>query len=386
MNYTAQDVVYHLLASTAGGAQDGEHSAVRQAVVHGAREVFQARQWLWHTRTGYFTIQGVTLSAVGISSGSNAFQIGDPEISKAVVGRFVYADGLFPQETRIVSVQRISPEAGLVTLDKAAIATSGGTTAVSMQTYYDLPLGVKEIDTLMTQTVGTLHCYVPPNEWLRLQINTIGAGEPYYYTVMRSDSNPDRYQIRFVGKPTDGTTAHYTYRYIPTDIKYMGYERVCRDGTVTAMTVSGVPTVTGLGTSFSADFVGRMIRFGTTTAEANPVGSLSPYQYERTIVAWVDGSTLKVDSSIETQSNVKYAVTDILDASPQMYTAILSGAEMWYARLTNKNANEALVMFTRDLRLAMEMDSPTPQSNRMRNAYPTARSHGWYSPIQSDRL
>ena len=34
---TAQDVIEYLLASTGGGAQDGEHAAIRQAVTHGVR-------------------------------------------------------------------------------------------------------------------------------------------------------------------------------------------------------------------------------------------------------------------------------------------------------------------------------------------------------------
>lgn len=53
--YTAQDLVHHLLSATGGGAQDGEHSAVRLAVVNGVREVMQCRDWLWHTRQTSFT-------------------------------------------------------------------------------------------------------------------------------------------------------------------------------------------------------------------------------------------------------------------------------------------------------------------------------------------
>jgi len=382
VTYTAQDVVYHLLASTAGGAQDGEHSAVRQAVAHGCREVFQSRQWLWHTKIGQFMTNQPSLMAT-VTSGSNEITVGVGSQSAKqwgfVPGRIVGISGAYFATTPTV----VSASDEVVTVDQPAL-TSGESVAIKPQVFYDLPLGVKEIDTLMTHTVGTLHCYVPPSEWLRLQVNTIGAGEPYYYTIMRSDLNPDRYQVRFVGVPTNNTVVHYTYRYIPTDIKYMGYERVCRDGSVTASSVNGVPAVTGVGTSFAPDFVGRMIRFGTTTAEANPVGSLSPFQAERLITAWQDEGNIQIDSLVTTGSNVKYAVTDVLDASPQMYTAILSGAEMWYSRLTNKNANEALVLFTRDLRLAMEMDAPSPQANRMRYAYPTARSHGWYSPIRPD--
>ena len=57
---TAQDIVAYLIASNGGGAQDGEHNAIRQAVLHGVRDVMQCRQWLWHVRTGSFTTQSIT--------------------------------------------------------------------------------------------------------------------------------------------------------------------------------------------------------------------------------------------------------------------------------------------------------------------------------------
>ncbi len=378
MSYTAQDVVQHLLVSTAGGAQDGEHSAVRQAAVHGTREVFQSRQWLWHTKTGSFLTQQLNTTAT-VTQGSN--QVTVANATGFLPGRMMQLSGeYFATRPTIVAV-----DGSTITLDQQARA-SGTSVLVMPQTFYDLPYGVKEIDTLMTTTVGTLHCYVAPNEWLRLQVNTIGAGEPYYYTIMRSDTHPDRYQVRFVGVPTNGTMVHYTYRYIPKPLKYMGYERVCRVGTVTATLDpnTGDNIVTGSGTQFPEDIVGSVIRFGTTTQEADPVGSLSPYQSEQSIISRTSPALLEIDAPLATPSNVKYAITDVLDASPQMYTAILSAADMWYSRLTNKNANDALVMFTRDLRIAMEMDAVSPQANRMRHAYPTARSTGWYSPIRPD--
>lgn len=378
MSYTAQDVVQHLLVSTAGGAQDGEHSAVRQAAVHGAREVFQSRQWLWHTRTGSFLTQQLNTTAT-VTGGSN--QVTVANATGFLPGRMMQLSGeYFATRPTIVAV-----DGNTITVDQQA-RMSGTSVLVMPQTFYDLPFGVKEIDTLMTTTVGTLHCYVSPTEWLRLQVNTIGAGEPYYYTIMRSDTHPDRYQVRFVGVPTNGTMVHYTYRYIPKPLKYMGYERACRIGTVTATLDPNTSNniVTGSGTQFPEDIVGSIIRFGTTTQDADPIGSLSPYQSEQSIIGRSSPTLLEIDAPLTTPSNVKYAITDTLDASPQMYTAILSAADMWYSRLTNKNANDALVMFTRDLRIAMEMDAVSPQSNRMRHAYPTARSTGWYSPIRPD--
>jgi len=378
MIYTAQDVVDHLLTTTAGGAQDGEHRAVRQAVVHGVRDVLQSRQWLWHTKTNSFVTQQASTTATFVQGSA------DVTVASAdgfVPGRLMSAPAQFYlRQPRIAAVN-----GNIVTLDQPA-RESGSAVMVLPQTYYDLPPDLKELDVLISDTVGTLHCYITPVEWQRLEINAIGSAEPYYYTIMRSDLYPDRYQVRFVGVPTNGTAVHYTYRYIPKPIKYMGYEQSCRRGTVTATqdpaTLAHI--VTGSGTEFPLDCTGSAIRFGTTTEEADPIGSLSPYLHQRIIRAVSSPTLLTIDAALSTPSNIKYAITDIIDASPQMYTAILSGAEMWYSRLTNKNANEALVVFSRDLRLAMETDQVSPSAVALRGVTPTARSLGWNSIMLPD--
>lgn len=379
MTFTAQDVVDHLLTTTGGGAQDGEHRAVRQAVIHGVREVFQTRQWLWHTNTGYFTTQQISTTATAITSGSN--QITVASAAGMVVGRLleVPAD-YFSHPVRITAIAGTT-----ITLDSAAKKTKGAeTVALLVQTYYDLPENLKDIDALVTDTVGTLHCYITPQEWQRLETNTRGSGEPYYYTIMRSDVFADRYQIRFVGVPQNATVVHYTYRYIPKIVKYMGYEPVCRKGVVAVSASS----VTGTGTQFPSDSAGAVIRFGTASTEADPIGALNPFQQERTIASRQSDTALTLSTPITGTigGTVKYAISDVIDCSPQMYTAVLSATEMWYARLAGKPALEAMQLFNRDLRLAMENDVVSPLSGRPRGIeYPTARSMGWKSAPLPDQ-
>ena len=381
MIFTAQDVVDHLLTATGGGAQDGEHRAVRQAVVHGAREVFQARQWLWHTRTGSFTTTQVATTATAITVNSATITVASA--TGIVPGRILSIDpGYFTATVRVVSVQ-----GNTVTLNRPASASlvAPNTAAVLAQTYYDLPANVKDIDALCTETVGTLHCYVSPTEWQRLEVNTRGAGEPYYYTIMRSDVNPDRYQVRFVGVPTDGTVVSYTFRYIPEPIRLMGYEPSCRAGTATVSANSTTVTLTG--NTLPQLLADTVIRFGTATTNADPIGALNPFIYERRIISRVNDTTLTIDSALPAAvSGVKYAISDLLECSPQMYTAILSASEMWFARLAGKPAVEVVQLFNRDLRLAMENDVVSPLSGRLRmSEFPTARSMGWKSSHLPDQ-
>ncbi len=413
---TAQDLVYFLLSSAGGGAQDGEHATVRQAVMHGVREVMQCRNWLWHTRTGSFTTSQIVTTA-SLTQGSKTMTVADP--AGFIPGRMVEVSAeYFSLPIRIQAVN-----GNIVTVDSESRKTGSGVT-VKPQTYYDLPPDLKDIDSLVTNTVGTLHCYLKPQEWQRLEVNTRGSGEPYYYTVMRSDSDPDRYQVRFVGVPTSGTVVHYTYRLTPKPIKYMGYERLCRQGTVslTLPTTMNVPTVTGVGTAFPQDCAGAYIRFGSAGMEADPAGSTMPFVMERRIEKWNSATNLYVSSetiynrpgpygipspdeydggvvgnttpspsilyssdAVTLPANTKYAITDVIDASQQMYTAILSACEMWYARMAGKPFNEAMVVFTRDLRLAMEFDNVAPLSGRPGGyTYSTPRSAGWYSAIKPD--
>ena len=305
MTYTAQDVVHHLLSSTGGGAQDGEHSAVRMSVVHGVREVTQCRQWLWHTKRGSFTSTAAT--------------------------------------------------------------------------NYMLPANVKDIDGLVTETLGQLHMYITPDEYNQLETLTVGKGDPYYYTIMRSETAPDRYEIRFVGDVTANIEFFYTYRYRPEDVRFMGYERPCRAGTVSS---ANSTTVTGTNTTFNSMMVGSLIRFGTTTTDADPIGSLSPYAAERTIVSVESPTQLTIDSAAGTLTGVRYAITDQIDASPTMYTAVLSAAEMWYARMAGKPASEIVALFNRDLRLALDNDSVGPLG--VTRLHSTPRLKGWHSNILSD--
>jgi hypothetical protein len=375
---TAQDVVDYLLASVGGGAQDGEHRAVRQAVVHGVREVIQCKDWLWHTKTNQFLSSNVTTTATEITQGQSLVTVSDA--SKMVVGRIFTVGGYFDEPCRILEV---SGNVLTTSLPAKQTLPAGETPTLTMQTFYDLPEELKDIDTLVTHTVGTLHCYLTPQDWHRLEINTRGSGEPYYYTIMRSDTAPNCYQIRFVGIPTDGTVIHYTYRYRPKEIKWMGYENATRQGTVTVQ--PDLVTVTGNDTDFPSDIVGSVIRFGTSSDEPEPIGSLFPFVRERVIKQRNDSDSLTVSEDLAVRAGVKYCITDAIDASPTMYTAILSACEMWYARIAGKPYDNAMAAYNRDLRIAMENDQIAPLSGRPHTTpYPTPRTMGWHSSLRQD--
>lgn len=373
--WTAQDVVDYLLTTTGGGAQDGEHRAIRQATIHGIREVMQCRDWLWHTKTGWFQTYFIQTTST-FTKNNTTITVGSS--TGFVPGRVVsFQPGYFNLSPRVVRVDN----ATTITVD-APPARDGTNVPTQAQTFYDLPENLRTIDGLVSDTVGTLHAYISPQDWQRLEINTKGTSEPYYYTIMRSDTDPDNWQIRFVGVPANGTILHYTYRYTPKPMKYMGFESVCRQGTVTT---TGTTAVTGTGTNFQADFKDSVIRFGTTSSSAESIGSLTPYAYEQKIREVGSTTGLTMEGSVPALAGVKYAISDLIDASPQMYTAILSAAEMWYARITGKSAGDAVALYNKDLRRALEDDTVSPMSGRPNTGtYPTPRTMGYRSALLPD--
>jgi hypothetical protein len=487
---TAQDIVAYLLASNGGGAQDGEHSAVRHAVLHGVREVMQCKSWLWHLRTNSFSTRTVKTTG-STTKGSNVINVAST--AGFIAGRIVDVSG-FDDPVRIEQVR-----GGSIVVNQIAKATATNI-EVKPQQYYNLPYDLKDLDTLSTQTVGTLHCRITPQEWQRLEVNHRGSGEPYFYTIMRSDTHPDRYQVRFVGTPTNPVRVSYTYRVLPKPIKYMGYEKSCRQGTVTVGKISTTAKVTaganniivadssglakgmkiiipnfpsatqtilsvvhpsvvldaqatassdevtvisegvrvvGTGTNFPQDCAGAHIRFGSLGMAADAVGSNVPFIMERRIEDWSSTTSLAISSTgiyqrpgvdgepiegitfdanevdisnpseipVEGNTNnpyvtndfddintplpalTKYAITDVVNASPQMYTAVLSACEMWYARLAGKDYGGAMNAFNRDLRIAMENDVVTPISGMPYGSYShggSPRSMGWHSDLGQD--
>jgi hypothetical protein len=444
MIYTAHDVVDYLLTATNGGGQDGEHRAIRQAVANGYREVMSAKQWLWHTTMGSFTTGKLTKTA-SWTSGSNQITVNNN--TGLVVGRRVSGAGI-DQDSRIANISgttitltnavttppatttanwtsgsnqitvasvtgiaagAVVSGAGIASgttvqgISGSVITLSANTTAagsgravqftvavsnqtVEFETTYLLPENVRDIDSLLTRTTGIINVYLSPVEWKQMDTVVVGNGDPLFYTVMRSDdpATSGRYMVRFLGVPTDGLEVTYSYRFQPKPLKYMGFEPPARAGTVT---VSGT-SVTGTNTQFPTDCANCMIRLGTSSNSPESTGGLFAYAAQQRITARGSATALTLDADPGSFTSVRYLITDVLECSDMMYTAVLAAAEMWYSRITGKPAQQAISLYSRDLRLAMEQDVVNPisgQRNSIFAKYPTPRSMGYYSPQMPDQ-
>jgi hypothetical protein len=253
---------------------------------------------------------------------------------------------------------------GLEIPASAMLAAPGG---------YTLPADCKNVDALVAPDRTTPCVYTTYQEYLRLLSYDTSPGSTIWWTLVKSDAHPDRMKLLLGGRtiPLYAEDAYLlSYRRKPPPLRYMGYEKACRDS--------------------SAPPQGVVLRHGTATSYPEGPYGVHPFTAEE--IVGVSGSRVGVPPA-----NARTVFSDQLDIAEYMMSAVLSGAEAWYARLTGKNVEGAMTVHSRDMRLAMEQDSSAPFSGRRRGVirYPenvempysssgTARTLGYYSPSAPD--
>lgn len=297
--YCAYDVIEYLMSSTGGGALDGEHRALRQALFHAYRDLVSIRDWKWH------------------------------------------------HTTEIVPIS-----------DADLIVT------------HRLPWGVTSVDAVYLPQLRISAEYVAQTEWKRIETSTNQQLVRLAWTVMPPSEPGDRYELKIYNGYRYNEDLTLTYRRRPRDIRYTGWESNSRIGTVT-MSPAGLgsseSTVAGTGTQFNQHMVGSVFRAsGSSTNHPEGLTGMHPYLVEG-VVTSVNSSTsmdIVIPEEVANYTGTKYIVTDYLDISPTMYTALLSGSEVWLARLLGKNIEGAMGVNARDLRLAFEQDTTAPMDGR----------------------
>lgn len=318
--HTAHDVIYYLMTSVGGGSQDQEQRILRSAVHHAWRDVVFSRDWLWHTSQG---------------------------------------------EIEVIAV---------ATMDNPS-------SEIHTVTAYPLPVDCKNIDRLYTDDPSMVFEYVAPKDWARLNHRKYPYQQRSYYSVIPSARGTrEEWVLAIAPNVPAGTKLNYTYRRDPQPLVLLGTEPNSRQGFVKAAENTEANyefKVIGDGTNFPqrCDNMRAVIRFSENKQSCpEPLSGLNPYIYEDFIVKRENRSTLLLEHMIpnnmnelalfQDPSSLKYVISDYLDCSNGMFTAILSYAEMWYARLSSKPMDGAMALAQRDIQLAMESDAVAPISGR----------------------
>ena len=232
---------------------------------------------------------------------------------------------------------------------------------------HTLPWGTQSIDAItMSQPTGydIMGKYVHPRDFQRI-LDQEDWNEliELVWTVAKSEIAPDRYELRILsGYGYTPGEATLTYRRRPRDLRLTGFEPTSRIGSVEVIGSE----IIGTGTAFNAHMSGAIIRFSDDRVHhPESLTGLHPYVGEALIYAVASPTKLYAWSPVTTNfAATKYTVSDYLDISPGMYSALLSGAEVWLARLMGKNIEGAVGIYGRDLRLAFESDAVAVLSGR----------------------
>lgn len=234
-------------------------------------------------------------------------------------------------------------------------------------TTYVLPWGTQSVDAVaLTYPMVTAE-YVSPTDWERIVHSQLKQMARLVWTILPSKEVPDRFEVKLLNGYRYGQCATLTYRRRPRDLRFTGWEKDNRTGTISW----DGRTAIGTGTSWSNQVTGCVLRVSGDSKKApEPLTGMNPYRDEALIYRVDNGSVLH---TIGAPNNVNYqdtrfVITDLLDVSPGMLTALLSGSELWAARLLGKNIEGAAGVYGRDLRMAFESDAAAPLSGRRSSA------------------
>jgi hypothetical protein len=225
---------------------------------------------------------------------------------------------------------------------------------------YVLPANVRNVDSIIPPINSPSAVkYVTPTEWERINIVLPSLNSPLVWTVVKHPTLPGRWVLKVVGDPDTTQTLTFTYRRKPAPLRYMGYEAASRDGS--------------LSTS------GLVKRYGTATVFPEGPAGINPYTAEEII--GVAGTLVG-----SPPAGAKTVVSDYLDVSDTMFSAVLSGAEVWVAKMLGKNVEGAMAVYARDLRMAFEADNLAPISGTRPDGIVVsgARALGYYSASGPD--
>lgn len=360
--YAVQDVIDHLISVSGGGVQDAEQRELRSAVHHAYRDLINTKDWAWHVTQSRIMLEAAETVTVTIGgSGTTLTRASGSWPTDAVKYR-AYSGGVVAQVATRTSDTVLTLSS---TFAFPSSMDGSGKQVTLYRNTYPLPSDFRNMDALITQDRTSITSYVSPTEWARIERSILLSGDPVYWTVMRDETStiPDRWVVRVCGYPTAAETLDFTYRRKVTMPRWTGYEQGARAGTVSC---SAATAVTGTNSQFRSDMVGTVFRIiDSSVNHPEPLSGVYPYAEQSVISSVTNGTSLTLkDALTSTYTDVKYVITSLLDLSDGMFSALLSGSELWLARMRRQNSEAAAQMYMMDLRMAMEGDQIAPLSGR----------------------
>jgi len=255
-----------------------------------------------------------------------------------------------------VEAYRSSTVLQLDTIQNPSADVSSTTDWKLIRNSYPLPRGFMSLEDLH-QNNAWGHCYIQPDDFVRLEREIRLSGKPFFWTVLPDPKWDGGFRLRVAGYPATAEALWFLYRERPSEPSLAGVEAKAITGTVTC---SSGRAWTGSGTSFDSSMVGAYLRV-SADASNEPTGldGSNPYVAQHKI--WrVDSTTAfatfnRVSSAISGQ---KFVVSHHLDLEPGMHNAMLRSAEYQLAVMVSdaKTREAKRQEYLEAVRLAIESD------------------------------
>lgn len=350
---TYADLVEHLIANSGGSGADGRQQDIRRAILIGVRELTNYRKWTYFYQVYRLTTQPP------YNTGTIAYTNSTQTATLAGGTWPTWAAGAQLHSGRVACnvIKRISGTQLLLDpVVNFGQDLAAGTAYVLYKDSYTLPENYKQQDALHNETTSEL-LYAGPNEWLDMKRRVNSSGMPQYWTIMQDTVLAGRMALFLFPYPSYTLTHDFIYSRAPSRLKYSGYIDVCRQGTVS---ISGT-AVTGIGTAFTADMAGAVLRVGgVSTSDPTGLAGGNPYVDQQVIDSVTDETnlTLKAPFGSNIYSQAKYQISDVVDVDFAMHTALLRSIEYQFAVIRrDDNAPAKYQQYLEAVSVASDLDS-----------------------------
>lgn len=306
----------------------------KMAIRSALRRIVMERNWSCFLRNGTVsTLAAQTTGTVAIAT-TGVVTLSGATWPADMINRRLIVDSV------IYFVSEVLTSTTLVVTEPPTTAVASGAAYQAVMAEYAVPSNARRMTNLSaTNGVGDV-AYVSPESVLMDRAWSVSAGEPTAYTVRADSKRVGRMAFEFSPMPTSEQRFDYLFYVATGDESPALYKGRYTYDLGKATWTNNSTTITAVGTTWSADMVGSVIRFGESstppTGEFGQGTSLDPFVAQRFVTAVAgDGTTLTVDEAMSPAgTGLGYTICDPLDMPGELWSAFMRLAEWEFAKFT----------------------------------------------------
>lgn len=322
---------YYDLVQYLEDVADLDRSNVRQfrRMSHAVSDAYQRlpkeQKWVYYRQLGHF------LTSAAVSTGTAVY-----DHTGGTFERMVTITGTTLPDWTIQGSLLLSGKVYLVEDVKSSTVftltpQSNPGSDVASTTYslyrqsYPLPINCQGIYDLIDPTNSHSPVYMAPAEFLNYARGVQRSpGRSLYYTIIGSPDYLGARSIMLAPAPTSVVHYDFLYHRWPRQLRTFLHQ----EGTVSG--TQGGTTITGVGTAWTENMEGAVIRFSDSKGQPGDTLDVNPASQERIVIDVAGATSLIIDRELTASvAGVSYTISDPLDIdAPAMYAALKALAEM----------------------------------------------------------